>query len=417
VAIHVDLVRTLKSQALEDPARTRLWGRNLLVCGQVALSLVMLTIAVFLYRGFQAEVGSGAGFRTGRILTMGFQPDLAGYDGPRARRFYRTLKERAQTIAGVQSVALTSSLPMDAISIENTTVAPEGFTFPAGTESVRVRSAHVDEGYFDTLEIGIVGGRGFRSTDAEGRPRVAVVNQTFAARYWPGQDVIGKRFRIVTGDRPWVEIVGLAADHKHRAIAEAPTEFVYYPLEQDAVLINKIVVASDSDAAALTAPLRAVVRSIDPNMPIFDVRTMEDLYTSSAVTMSRLVVEVVGGMGATGLIMTIVGLYGLVAYSVSRRTREIGVRMAVGASPALVLRMVLRHGALLALGGIVMGLVASAAIEGGLKAAFPFPNAPNLTLTTYLLVVPTVLMITLLAAYVPARRAARIDPLVAIRQE
>jgi predicted permease len=412
----VDLARALKSQAAGDGRRTRLWGRNLLVCGQVALSLVMLTIAVFLYRGFAAEVGRGAGFRTERILTMGFQPDLAGYDGPRAQRFYRLLKERTQTIPGVQSVALTSSVPMDSISIESTMVVPEGFQFPAGTESVRVRSAHVDESYFATLEISLLHGRAFSVTDRAGTPRVAVVNQAFAARYWPGQDVVGKRLRLTAGDRPAIEIVGVAAAHKQRAIAEGPTEFVYYPLEQDPVLINKILVASESDPAALVAPLREVVRSIDPNMPVFDVRTMDDLYSSSAVALSNLAVETVGGMGAMGLVMTVVGLYGLVAYSVSRRTKEIGLRMAVGASPVSVLRMVLRQGTYLALVGIVLGLAASAAIEGALEAAFPFPNAPNLALTTYLFVVPALLAIALLAAYVPARRAALIDPVVTLRE-
>jgi ABC-type antimicrobial peptide transport system permease subunit len=152
-------------------------------------------------------------------------------------------------------------------------------------------------------------------------------------------------------------------------------------------------------------------------MPVFDVRTMDDLYSRSAVGLTRLLVETVGGMGSMTLTMAIIGLYGLVAYSVSRRTREIGIRMAAGAHPSSVLQMVLRHGLLLAIGGILAGSIGSVAILGVLRAAFPFPNASHLGLVTYAVVVPALLIITLLAAYGPARRASRIDPLMALRQE
>jgi predicted permease len=414
----IDLVTSLRNQAAVDPRRSRLWGRHILVGGQVALTLVLLTVAVFLFKGFQAELGHGPGFRTDRVLTMAFQPDLAGYDGSRADRFYRLLKERALALPGVQSVALTTSVPMDAISIENTTISPEGFQFPAGTEHVRVRSAHVDEGYFDTLGIDIIAGRPLRASDSDQASRVAVVNDTFARRYWPGQNVIGRRFRLTDGDRPWVEIVGVAATHKYRAVSEAPTEFVYYPQGRDYAPVNTILVAvgAGSDPATFAAPLREAVRSIDPDMPVFDVRTMDDLYTRNAAGLTHLLIEIVAGMGVMGMVMAIVGLYGLVAYSVSRRTREIGIRIAVGAHPSSVLRMVLRHGLLLASAGIVAGSIGSVAMRGVLRAAFSFPNASNLGMSTYVVVVPTLLAVTLLAAYIPARRAARIDPLLALRE-
>jgi ABC-type antimicrobial peptide transport system permease subunit len=152
-------------------------------------------------------------------------------------------------------------------------------------------------------------------------------------------------------------------------------------------------------------------------MPVFDVRTLDDLYSSSAVGVTNLVVQLVGGMGSMGLVMAIIGLYGLMAYSVSRRTREIGVRIAVGAHPSSVLQMVWRQGLLLAAAGIVVGSIASAATAGVLRAIFAFPHANDLGLTTYAVVVPVLLAVTLLAAYVPARRASRIDPLMTLRQE
>ena len=413
----VDLVSTLKNQAAADPRRSRLWGRNLLVSGQVALSLVLLTIAVFLYRGFAVEFGRGPGYRLDHVLLASFDPDLASYDAARAERFYRELKDKTRALAGVRSVALTSSVPMDGISVENSAVVPEGVVLPSGTTFVRVRSAHVDEGYFDTLDISIRNGRAFRATDDADAPRVAIVNETFASRYWPGANAVGKRFQLIDGDRPWVEVVGVAATHKYRALSEAATEFVYYPWAQDPADDTTMLVETSGDPAATAPPLRAVVRGIDSNMPVLSVRTMEDFFRASSVTFTSVIVRVVFGMGSMGLTLAMIGLYGLVAYSVSRRTREIGIRVAVGANPHSVLAMVLRHGALLSFSGTLMGLLGSVATRGALRAVFPFEDAGNLDLSTYLIVVPALLAITLTAAYIPARRASRIDPLMALRQE
>ena len=414
----VDLVSTLKNQAAADPRRSRLWGRNLLVSGQVALSLVLLTVAVFLYRGFAIEFSRGPGYRLDHVLLASFDPDLANYDAAKAERFYRELKDEMRAIPGVRSVALTSSVPMDGISVENSAVVPEGVVLPSGTTFVRIRSAHVDEGYFDTLDIGVLNGRAFRATDDANAPRVAIVNDTFASKYWPGSTAVGKRFRLVEGNQqPWVEVVGVAVTHKYRALSEAATEFVYYPWAQSPANDTTLLVETSSDPAAAAAPLRAIVRGIDADMPVLSVRTMEDFFQASSVTFTSVIVRIVFGMGSMGLALALIGLYGLVAYSVSRRTREIGIRVAVGANPHSVLAMILRHGALLSVGGTLMGLLGSVAIRGALRAVFPFEDAGNLDVSTYLIVVPALLAITLTAAYIPARRASRIDPLMALRQE
>ena len=247
---------------------------------------------------------------------------------------------------------------------------------------------------------------------------VAVVNQTFASRYWPGRSAVGMRFRLLEGNTTtWMQIVGVAEDTRYRALSEGPTEFVYYSRHQVPAPDSTILLHTDADPAALAGPLRAAVHSLDPNMPIFGVQTMEDFYRASSVAVTNLLIELVGGMGTMGLALSIVGLYGLVAYSVNRRTREIGIRMAVGAQAGAVLRMVMRQGLLLAGAGTLLGVVASAAASGVLRAAFPFPNLPRVDVTTYMLVVPTLFAVTMLAAYLPARRAARIDPLRALRQD
>ncbi len=413
----VDLVTTLKSQAAMDPRRSRVWGRNLLVSGQIALSLMLLTAGVLLYRGFALELGRGPGFRIDHVLLASFDPDLANYDAPRAERFYRDLKDRAQALPGVRSVALTSSPPMDAISIENTPLVPEGFTFPIGTTFVRIRSARVDEGYFQTLGIGIHRGRAFRTSDDAAAPRVAIVNDTFAARYWPSGDAIGRRIRLTDKDGTQAEVVGVAANHKYRGLSEAPVEFVYFPWAQDPANDTTLLVHTTGEPEATAAPLRQAVLGLDSRMPVLAVRTMEGFFQASTVIFSTVIVRIITGMGSMGLALALIGLYGLVAYSVSRRTREIGIRVAVGANPHAVLRMVLRHGLLLALCGTVAGMLGSIVMRGAMRAVFPFEDVANLDSTTYVLVVPALFVITLFAAYVPARRAARIDPLMALRQE
>ncbi len=413
-----DLVSTLKNVGGPDQRRLRLWGRHLLVSGQVALSLVLVTIAVFLYRAYHNEYGRGPGFRTDHVLLMSFEPDLAGYDTARADRFYDQLVDRVREIPGVRSASFTSSVPFDAISIENFPIVPEGYDFPAGIESVRVRSARVDEQYFETLGVRIIEGRPFRRSDAQDAPAVAVVNETLASRYWPGVSPLGRRFQLLDGtSKISMQIVGVAANTRIRTLSEGPTEFVYYSRRQVPAPDSTIMVYTDNDPASLGAPLRAAVQSVDPNVPVFGVRTMDEFYRASSVALTNLLIQVVGGMGLMGLALAIVGLYGLVAYSVSRRTREIGIRMAVGARAGAVLRMVLRQGLVLAGAGTVLGVAAIAATTGLLRAAFPFPDVPRVDVTTYVLVVPTLFAVTLLAAYIPARRAARIDPLRALRQD
>jgi hypothetical protein len=247
---------------------------------------------------------------------------------------------------------------------------------------------------------------------------VAVVNQTFASRYWPGRNAVGMRFRLVDRDiTAWMQIVGIAEDTRYRAVSESPTEFIYYTRRQVPAPDSTILVHTDGDPAAFAGPLRAAVRALDANIPVFGVQTMQDFYNASSVSFSKLLIEVVGGMGSMGLALALVGLYGLVAYSVNQRTREIGIRMAIGARAGAVLLMVMRHGLVLAVAGTLLGVAASAATSGVLRAAFPFPDVPRVDVMTYVLVVPALFTVTLLAAYVPARRAARIDPLRALRQD
>jgi predicted lysophospholipase L1 biosynthesis ABC-type transport system permease subunit len=242
------------------------------------------------------------------------------------------------------------------------------------------------------------------------------VNQQFAQHYWPNQDPIGKRFRLTDADKTWVQVVGVARTAKYVFIAEAPIEFVYFPHRQKKLQRMSMVAQSAGDPAALAAPLREVVRGLDPNLPIYNLRTMEEFYRMRAVSVFNVLISTVGAMGLMGLGLAIVGLYGLVAYAATRRTREIGIRMAIGAGQANGLWMVLRQGMGLALVGLVVGLAASVGAGQLLRSAFP-SGQDQRDIVSLLFVAPIVLAVTCLAAYIPARRASRVNPMNALRYD
>jgi putative ABC transport system permease protein len=212
-----------------------------------------------------------------------------------------------------------------------------------------------------------------------------------------------------------VQIVGVAKTGKYLWIAEPPTEFLYLPFRQNQRSRMILVSESAGESASIAGPLREVVRGLDANQPIFDVRTMEEFYDMRVVSTGNTIMEIVAGMGVMGLVLAMVGLYGLGAYAVSRRTREIGIRMAIGASRPAVLQMVLRQGLTPALYGLLAGLAASVVAERLLKVVFPAHSKTDIA--AYLLVVPALLAVTMLAAYIPARRASRVDPMKALRYE
>jgi putative ABC transport system permease protein len=265
------------------------------------------------------------------------------------------------------------------------------------------------------MGLSILQGRGFSPTDSADSARVAVVNEQLA-RYWPGQAPLGKRFRLNDDKGPWVEVVGVEKTSKYTFLTEPPREFLYLPYKQRPQLRMILLAESTGDPASLATPLRDVVRTLDANQPIYDVRTMEEFYRMRVITVFNVVIGSVAAMGVMGLGLSIVGLYGLVAYAANRRTKEIGIRMAIGAGESTVLRMVLRQGMVLAVAGLGVGLVASLGARRVLAAAFGNADR-HVDVVAFLLVASAVLVVTLLAAYVPARRASRVNPVEALRIE
>jgi putative ABC transport system permease protein len=415
-ASRTDLTAIMKASDAVAPGRRRRWGRAVLASGQVAVSVVLLVVAMFMYRGFRTQLMIGPGYRTDHLMMMGFDTSLIRYTDAQARQFFQDVADRARAVPGITAVTMTTSIPMLNDTIGGVAIAPEGFQFPPGKENTETLVSRVDEYYFDPMGIALVAGRPFTRRDDENAPRVAIVNQHLAQHYWPNQDPLGKRFRLKSAKDAWVEIVGVAKTSKYIFIAEPPTDFLYLPYRQNASPSMMLVAQSAGDPAALAAPLREVVRGLDVNMPLFNVRTMEQLYRMRAISVFNVLITMVGAMGLMGLGLSIVGLYGLVAYSATRRTREIGIRMAIGATAPTVLRMVLRQGLALALTGLVIGLAASLGAGALLAAAFPSGDNQR-DFVSLAIVAPVVLFVTLLATYVPARRASRVNPMEALRYE
>lgn len=410
-----DLVNGLKSADVDLPGRKRLWGRNVLVVAQVSMSLMLLAAAFLMFRGFQHSLRAGIGFSKENMLMVRFDPRLVQYDAAQTQQFYKLLADRVREESGVESAALTHNPPLALSDFDSVAFVPEGFDMPRDREHFTATMDTVDEGFFETMRVPIVRGRGFLTSDAANAPRVAVVNEQFAKHYWPGADAVGKRIRLDGATGAPVEIVGVAQTIKYRETTDRPMDFVYVPLAQHPVARMVLLLRSSGDPLELIQPVKDIVRRLAPNLPLLETRTYEDLYRYHAVEGPRLAVQLVSTLGAAGLLLAIAGLYGVVAYNVTRRTREIGIRMAIGAAPRDVLRLMMGKGLVLVGIGTAIGLAMGIAVER-LMNSMLF-NAGGVDLMVYLLVVPSMVLVTMLAAYVPARKASRIAPTQALRYE
>jgi macrolide transport system ATP-binding/permease protein len=409
-----DLVNGLKSADVDAPGRKRLWGRNVLVVTQVSTSLMLLTASFLMVRGFQHTLLENTGFLKDHLLMATFDPRLMQYNAAQTQQFYKLLAEHVRQAPGVETEALTQNIPLGIDDFDGIAFVPEGFQMPRDRENFTVTMDTADEGYFETMAIPILRGRGFLASDTANAPRVAVVNEQFAKHYWPGENAVGKHIRLDSPAGTPVEIIGVAQTIKYQNTYE-PMDFLYLPLAQHPVARMTLMLRSSGDPLELIQSVKEVVRTLDPNLPMLHTMSYEDYYLNQAVRGPRIAMKLVGSMGLVGLLLAIAGLYGLVAYNVSRRTREIGIRMALGAASSDVLRLVMGKGLVLVGIGTLAGLVMGFAVER-LMNSMLF-NAGGVDFVAYVVVVPSLFLVTLLAAYVPARRASRIAPTQALRYE
>jgi predicted permease len=407
------LTPALKVGRSDDGKRGRFLGRNALVVAQVAGSLVLLVVATQGYRGAAIVLSSPAGFRTDHLLTAGFDPSLVRYTPAQTHQFYKQLLDKARALPGVTDAALTEAIPF-LPSEEPGRVVPEGVQLPPGTEAVSVLSNTVSEDYFRTFDIPIVAGRGFQVTDRADTPRVAIVNELFAHKYYPKGSAVGRRLRLDGPQGPVLQIVGVAKQSKYVFPVEPPIEYIYQALEQSSKTGMTLVLHTAIAPGELAAPLRELVRSLDAGQPVIGVRTMDDIFDQRARKTLGMLIVTVAGLAVLGLILALVGLYGLMTYSVGLRRREIGIRMAIGADHAGVLRMILRQGMTLAGVGVAVGLLLWLLAS---KPLMSVVQARSFSWGLLVLVAAGLLGAAALGAYIPARRASLLDPNAVLRQE
>jgi macrolide transport system ATP-binding/permease protein len=401
--------------ALKDDSRTAVpadgaWSpRRVLVVVQTALSLVLLIGAGLFLQGLRNAQRIDPGFEADGLVLLSLDPGLAGYEEGQARVFFQELVERTGTLPGVRSVSLATEVPLS-LGGSRRRISIEGYE-PRPGEDMEVRSNIVGSDYFRTMGIPLVHGRDFTERDGEGAPGVAVVNESFARRYMPGEGPIGRRIQMGSS---WLRVVGLARDGKYDTLGEEPTPFFYVPFLQHLGTSATLHVRGETEPEALVAAVRGVVRDLDPTVPVFDEKTMTD-HLGLALLPARLAGFALVGFGLVALLLGAMGIHGVLAYWVSQRRRELGVRIALGADPRDLLWMVITQGARLAGLGILLGL--AAAIAAGHVASRFLYGVGGTDPTTFVAVALALSTVALLAVSLPARRAAKVDPMEALRYE
>jgi len=383
-----------------------------LVVAQVAVSFALVIGAGLMVRSLAKLVQVDAGFRAERVLTAQINLNWSRYQGPDAsRNFGNTLLENLRALPGVQSAALAFHVPLQPTFNFTTPFIIEGRELPAGEPPPRVKAEVISANYFATVGQPLVRGREFTAADTQDAPRVVIINQALARRFWPDSDPIGHR--VSNNREVWWTIVGVAGDVKQFSLEQEAVEELYIPFAQSPG-ISSVLVRASRDPGGLEREVRSAVYTIDPEQSIYDFRTLENV-RSESLAPKRLTTTLIGLFAAIALVITAAGLAGVMALSVSQRTQEIGIRMALGATPESVLRMVLGQALRLVALGLVAG-VAGALALAHLMRGLLYGVAPTDPLT-YAAVALVLLVSAALACYAPARRAATIEPMRALRFE
>jgi putative ABC transport system permease protein len=418
-ATRVDLQSVLKDGGGAAVGLTRHPLRSLLVVSQVALCVVVLVGGGLFLESLRQMARLDLGFRSGNLVMASLDLGLQRYEDDRGRQFLRTLLERTRALPGVESATVAVSVPFD-YGVHLTDVGAEGHITEGGERDkdgyLAAGVNYVEATYHRTMGVTVLQGREFSDYDSGTAPKVAIINQTLAERFWPGQSPIGKRFRFGRGG-DFIEVVGLARDGKYVLLGEQPRPYLYVPLDQHYRSPATLHVRTKSDPLALMPALRGLLGGLDPNLPIYNVRTMDEHLRQSAMAMMplRMAATIAGVQGALGLLLAMMGIYGVVAYVANQRTREIGLRIALGARRIDVLRLVIREGWHLTLIGLGIGVVVALVMAFGLSRLLYGLNPFNLPVFAGVLLLLSA--VALVASYLPAHRAARVDPMEALRCE
>jgi predicted permease len=378
---------------------------------------VLLVIAVLFVRSLRAAQAIDLGFEPDRVLTMRISTGQAGYDGPRADTFHREIERRVRAMPGVEEATLSFLTPMGYI-FDTCPVEADGTGVTTDIARPAAGYNTIGTHYFSTLQLPIVRGRDFTEHDDQSSARVVIVNETLADRLWPGDDPIGKTLRTFcasTTASHW-QVVGVAKTSKYLAVFEQPMPYVYFAAAQGQLTSRVLQIRSSIAPSDLAARVRREVQALDPEVPVADVRTMNEVLASGlGYLLFRFGAAQSAAMGLLGLLLAVIGVYSVVSYGASQRAQEIGIRLALGAGPRDVQRLVVAQGAGLVFGGVAIGLAASVAATT-LVARFLVlvtASAP----VAWIAGTAALVSVALVACYLPARRATRIDPVSVLRAE
>jgi predicted permease len=380
-----------------------------LVVAQISLSLLLLIGAGLFIRSLQNAERLDPGFDPNHVLLASYDLGPMGYTRAQGVAFDRQLRTKLESLPGVEAVALADFSPLS-FTLHSDYVHPDGYV-PQPHESMEISRAIVSPNYFRTIRTPLVAGREFTEQDGEKSQLVAIVNQEFADRYWPGEDAIGKR---ISHYGCWFNVVGVARNAKYRRLVYAPEPVIFLSLLQ--VYRNQVIIHArvSGDPAAYAPAVERTVHELNADLPVFDVTTLKSSMQLGSI-FERLAGTFAGAFGLLALVLAAVGIYGVIAYSTRQRTHEIAIRMAVGAQRADVFRLVLGQGLLLTLTGLVVGIAVSFALTRYLKSVLFGVTATDVL--TYAAVALLLCLVSLVACYIPARRATKVDPMVALRYE
>jgi predicted permease len=410
-ATKTDLVPALKDEFSFGGYR-RSWLKNSLIVFQVALSLVLLIGGGLMLRALQQAQTIDLGFTPQHAGEVSFDLRLQGYDEARGREFQKRLLERVRALPGVQSAGIADLAPVD-LHFSRDRVFIEGQPLERLTNAPVTMVNRASPGYFQAMDTRMVLGRDFTEHDDENATRVAIINETFARRFWPGEDPIGKRFSQGGPESPKRQVIGVVQDGKYAGLNEDPKPFVSRPMWQTYSGATTLIVRGTADPQGLIALVRNEVQELDPHLPLASRTLVERM--NLPLMPARIAASVLGGFGLLALALAAIGIYGVMSYSIAKRTHEIGIRMALGAQRADVLKLVIGQGLTLTIIGMAIGSLAALALTRAMKSLLFGVSATDPL--TFVGVAVLLAGVALLASYVPARRASRVDPMVALRCE
>lgn len=398
-----------------SPGRGRQRFRNALIVLQVAGSLVLLIVGGLFVRSLEKARQMYLGFDPHHVLNMSMDVREGGYDEARGKEFYRELETRIRALPGVRSVSQAFSVPFGYYR-QKGKVYVEGAVLPPGEQPPELFYNVVSPDYFETLLIPIVRDQVFTEADNETAPRVAIVNETMSKRFWPNEDPVGKRFRLDSASGPFIRVVGVAKDGKYIGPTETVQSYFFVPLDQHYMPVRTLQVRSAVPPETLMGEVQQQVRTLDPNLPIFDVQTMDRaLEGVNGFFLFQIGAGLATVLGGLGLVLSVVGIYGVISYATAQRAHEMGIRVALGAQPRDIVNIILKQGVRLLGLGVLVGLLATLLITSVMSTLLV--GVTGTDPLTFALVVLLIMTVGLAACYIPARRAMHVNPVFLLRSQ